>query len=134
MQLPVTDTWFPSSVLEYWYKLNTKLAFSVGFDAFIDPSARDTVEYAANKQAQETFFRDVDVGYEFIIWRLAIRMQVGTYLTGIARELKGDTFIRPALRYNINDRHFAQIGLKTMNGSTADWVECGIGYQFPLRK
>ena len=123
-----------SSVLEYQYKLNTKSAFSVGFDAFIDPSAKDTLEYVANKTAQETFFPAVHVGYEFMIWRLAIRMQVGTYLTGIARELKGNTFIRPALRYNINDRLFTQIGLKTMNGSTADWVEWGIGYRLPLRK
>jgi hypothetical protein len=65
-----------------------------------------------------------------MFWRLTIRLQLGINLSSLGREMKGTTFIRPAIQYNINKKLFAQIGLKTMNGATADWVEWGIGYKF----
>ncbi|MDF2191483.1 hypothetical protein P2H89_23770 [Paraflavitalea sp. CAU 1676] len=78
---------------------------------------------------QERFFPAMHAGYEFMFWQLAIRLQIGAHLSSMGRALKGNTFIRPSVRYNINNRLFAQLGLKTMQGGTADWVEWGLGYQ-----
>ncbi len=70
---------------------------------------------------QERFFPAMHAGYEFMFWRLAIRLQIKAHLSSMGRALKGNTFIRPSVRYNINNRLFAQLGLKTMQGGTADW-------------
>lgn len=118
-----------SLVGEYQHKFNTKHGISIGFDAFNDPSATDTMEHKQNIAAQETFFPAAHVGYDFMFWRLAVKFQVGYNLTSLGRELKGNTFIRPAVRYEINKRLFTQIGLKTFNGATADWIEAGVGYK-----
>jgi len=32
--------------------------------------------------------------------------------------------------YHWNDRWFAQLGLKTLDGGTADWIEWGVGVKF----
>lgn len=119
-----------STVLEYQYTVTTKHGFSAGINAFIDPSARDTTEFVLNKEKREAFFPAAHLGYDFMFWRLAIRLQVGANLSAIGRELKGNTFVRPAVRYAANQRLYAQLGLKTFNGATADWVEAGIGYKF----
>lgn len=117
-----------SSIMEYQHKFNTKHGLNIGFDALFDPSARDTAEFKQNVD-QVAFFPAVHLGYDFMFWRIAIRLQLGINLTPLGRELKGKTFIRPALQYNFNKNLFAQVGLKTMNGATADWVEWGIGYK-----
>ncbi|ULQ54593.1 acyloxyacyl hydrolase [Flavihumibacter fluvii] len=118
-----------STVVEYQHKFNTKHAANIGFDAFFDPSARDTAEFTANKEEMETFFPAVHIGYDLMFWRMSFRFQLGFNLTSIGRELKGNTFIRPAIQYNISKKFYAQLGLKTMNGATADWVEWGLGYK-----
>ncbi|WP_315822684.1 hypothetical protein [Paraflavitalea speifideaquila] len=100
--------------MEYQHKFNTKHAASIGFDLFIDPSMRDTAEYPANKMAQEQVFPALHAGYEFIFWKLSIRMQAGVHLSSMGRKLKGNTFIRPSVRYEFNKHLFAQLGLKTM--------------------
>ncbi|MBZ5855628.1 acyloxyacyl hydrolase [Flavihumibacter profundi] len=123
-----------STVLEYQHKFNTMHGISFGFDAFIDPSARDTAEYPLNKEKMETFFPSVHVGYDFMFWRLTVRLQIGYNLTTIGRELKGNTFMRPALRYEFTKRFYGQVGLKTMNGATADWIEFGAGYKLFYRR
>ncbi|KIC95059.1 hypothetical protein OI18_09275 [Flavihumibacter solisilvae] len=123
-----------STVLEYQHKFNTKHGLTVGFDAFVDPSARDTVEYTANKTEMENFFPGAHAGYDFMFWRLSIRLQVGVHLSSIGRELKGTTFVRPALRFDISKRFNAQIGLKTFNGAQSDWVEWGFGYKIFVRQ
>lgn len=118
-----------STVIEYQHKFNTMHAVNVGFNALYDFSARDTVEYPMNKTEQAYFFPAIHAGYDFMFWRLAIKLQVAYNLTSINRELKGNIFVRPAIRYEINKRLFTQLGLKTMNGATADWVEFGLGYK-----
>lgn len=119
-----------STVLEYQHKFNVMNGVSVGFDAFIDPSARDTAEFPLNKDKQERFFPGFHIGYDFMFWRLTLKLQYGFHLSAMGKELKGNSFLRPAVRYEINKRLFGQLGLKTFNGATADWVEWGIGYKF----
>lgn len=119
-----------STVVEYQHSFNTKHGFSAGLDAFLDYSARDTAEFVKNKDAMTVFFPGLHAGYDFQFWRLAIRLQIGANLSAVGREIKGNTFIRPAVRYLVNKRLYAQVGLKTFNGATADWVEAGFGFRF----
>lgn len=117
-----------STVLEYQHKFNPMHAVSVGGDFFYDRSAKDTAEYHKNTSMQ-TFFPAAHIGYDFMFWRLQVKLQIGAHLSSMGRELKSTTFIRPAVRYEANKRFFLQLGLKTRKGSTADWVEFGAGYK-----
>jgi len=110
-----------TSWLEYQYRLNTKSAFTVGIDYFYDSSLK-------SRLPDESYsFWGTHVGYDFMFWKLSFRMQTGTYLHEKGHQIKGNFFFRPALKYDINQRFFTQVGLKTMAGFKADWVEFGIG-------
>ncbi len=41
--------------------------------------------------------------------------------------MKTPIFMRPAIRFDFTKCLFAQVGLKTYKGATADWVEFGLG-------
>jgi hypothetical protein len=117
-----------STILEYQKKFNVMHGISVGVDALVDPSARDTVENPANTTL-EAFFPAAHVGYDFMCGRFTLKLQVAYHLSSMGRTLKGNIFVRPAIRYEVNKRFFAQLGLKTYNGASADWVEAGFGYK-----
>lgn len=117
-----------TTLVEYEYGLNALHAISGGVDAFLDYSARDTAEFNI-PPGSPVFFPGIHAGYALSVWRFGIRIQAGTYLTAWGREQKGVFFLRPNLRYQINPRLFAQVGLKTIT-TTADWIEFGIGYKF----
>lgn len=107
--------------LEYQYLLNTKNGFAAGIDFFYDSSLKTS---ATNENYH---FWGAHLGYDFMFWNLSIRMQAGSYLHEKGHRLKGNFFFRPALKYDINQRFFTQLGLKTQAGFKADWVELGIG-------
>ncbi|MDG5800689.1 acyloxyacyl hydrolase [Marinilabiliaceae bacterium ANBcel2] len=113
-----------SSFLEYNYKLNSKSGFALGLNAFYDRSLK---AYYPNRR--HTFY-GVHTGYDLMFWRLALRMQFGTYLHNRAHDFKGYYFFRPSLKFDICERLFMQVGLKTRDGFKADWVEYGIGLKF----
>lgn len=117
-----------TTLVEYQHGFNSMHSMSAGAEAFLDYSARDTAEYDI-PPGNTVFFPAVHVGYGLSFWRLAIRIQAGTYLTASQRDQKGGFFFRPNLRYHISPRLFAQVGLKTIT-TTADWIEFGIGYKF----
>ena len=117
-----------SSVLEFQHKFNSMHGVSAGFDAFLDYGMRDTAEYHAPEPAG-VFFPGIHAGYDLMFWRLSARFQVGYHTSAAGRELKGALFFRPNIRFDFNDRLFAQIGLKTRNGGRADWIETGLGYK-----
>jgi hypothetical protein len=117
-----------TTLLEYQRALNSMHSVSAGAEVFLDYSARDTAEYDI-PPGSPVFFPAVHAGYGLSFWRLAIRIQAGTYLTAWGREQKGTFFLRPNLRYDISPRLFGQVGLKTIT-TTADWIEFGIGYKF----
>jgi hypothetical protein len=108
-----------TAMLEYIYVLNTKSAFAGGVNFFYDGSLRP--------QNIIRHFQGMHAGYDFRFWKMSIRMQMGTYFNRRAFEYKGNFFLRPALKYEFNNRIFAQLGLKTLNGPRADWMEAGFG-------
>jgi hypothetical protein len=116
-----------TALLEYQYLLNTKNAFTIGFNLFYDHSL-------VEQFPDENFgFYGIHGGYDFMFWKMSIRIQGGTYFRK-GREFKGDFFFRPALKYDINKFLYAQLGLKTMAGPKADWVEYGLGVKLPRIK
>ncbi len=116
-----SNRYFNSSVtLEFQHFFNLKHAATVGLDYFYDGSL---VPY--NDDPNMVGYH---VGYDYRIWKFSIRLQVGGYLD--APDRKGGFFFRPAGKFDITDNIFAQVGLKTLNGGAADWIEFGIGVDF----
>lgn len=111
-----------TTMVEYLYTLNEKNGFAVGINGFYDSSL---VAYYPDDS--NYWFLGAHGGYDLLFWRMALRLQVGTYLDDKGREYKGNYFFRPALKYQCMDHLFVQLGLKTQNGFKADWIEFGLG-------
>src|SRR5690625_3278660 len=109
-----------SAVIDYEHSFNEMHGISIGGDALYDNRMYDS-------NTSGKWMVAVHGGYAFSFHKFDVRMQLGTYL-GDKKE-KGNFFMRPALRYNINDLLFAQIGLKTLDGGKADYIEYGIGFK-----
>ncbi len=117
-----------TGVLELQYILNTKNGFSGGVDFFYDNSLVDIIP------GKNYSFIGFHGGYEFMFWLMSIRFQVGSYFTGNDRDLKGPFFMRPAFKFDLSERAFIQIGLKTLAGTKADWVEWGAGLRLGKKR
>lgn len=110
-----------SGALDYQYKLNKMHGFTAGFDLFYDESL--VSEYP---DSSDRFLTGAHLGYDFMFGKFALRVQGGAYLGD--DKGKDKTYVRAALRYHLTDWLFAQGGLKTKNGSRADWAEFGLGF------
>jgi hypothetical protein len=107
--------------LEYQHFFNLKNGVSAGLDYFHDGSLE------AFGESHEMY--GFHVGYDYRIWRITIRLQGGSYFS--APDLKGSYFLRPALKFDFTDHLFGQLGLKTIDGLAADWIEFGVGVSLP---
>jgi hypothetical protein len=110
-----------SHLIEYQYQFNTRSAVTAGLDFFYDNSLR------ARYPDQRLDLYGAHIGYDFIFWQLSFRMQAGSYIHGRGHEMKDKFFFRPAIKFDINQIFFTQVGLKTQAGLKADWVEIGAG-------
>ncbi len=118
------DRFFNSTItLEYAYKRSVKHSYSLGIDLMYDGSL--IVDYP---ERSKQYLAGIHPGYSFSFWRFDMKAQLGFYLTD--NRGKGVFYMRPALRYHINKNIFAQVGLKTLDGGAADWVEYGLGISF----
>ncbi len=109
-----------STSIEAVYKHSMKHSWLLGFDILYDGSLKN--EYP---ETSGQFAYAIHPGYDFSFYKFDLRAQVGIYL-GDNKD-KGAFFLRPALRYWFSNAVFAQVGLKTINGFAADWVEYGVG-------
>lgn len=118
-----TSKYYPtfSVVGEYQYQFSTKHGMTAGIDYFRDESLKP------NYRSSQRNLIGVHAGYDFTFWKMAIRMQAGTYLTD--NRGKGSFFLRPAFQYQFSKKFYAQVGLKTLAGAAADWIEFGIGFR-----
>ncbi|QKJ64142.1 acyloxyacyl hydrolase [Flavobacterium sp. M31R6] len=110
-----------SVVGEYQYKFSNMHGFTAGLDYFRDESL------SPKYPSSERNLLGVHAGYDFMFWKMAIRMQAGTYLSDDRG--KGAFFLRPALQYEISKKIYVQVGLKTLAGAAADWIEFGVGFK-----
>lgn len=109
-----------SLILDYDYRLTGTHSLSLGGDYFRDPSAASQAPESASIHSGA-----IHLGYRYKVWRLSLGLQCGTYITN--NQGKDTLFVRPSIRYDITPALFAQVGLKTRNGATADWIEWGLG-------
>lgn len=110
-----------SLVGEYQYKVSNMHGFTAGLDYFRDESL------SPNYESSQRNLVGVHAGYDFMFWKMAIRLQAGTYITDDRG--KGAFFLRPAFQYQISKKVYAQVGLKTLDGASADWIEFGVGFR-----
>lgn len=110
-----------SGVLDYQYKFNNMHSATGGLDYMVDNSLA-----VDNPSDPDKYMIGIHAGYDFMFWRMTVGVHLGQYLTDSRG--KNSLFTRPSLRYDINNRLYAQVGLKT-DGFAADWVEWGIGYR-----
>ncbi|WP_136481950.1 acyloxyacyl hydrolase [Cognatitamlana onchidii] len=108
--------------IDYRHYFNKMHGASIGLDFMIDGSL--AAEYP---DSGDHFLLGAHAGYDFMFWKLDVRVQAGTYLTDSRG--KGNFYLRPAIQYELPKNLFAQIGLKTSNGAAADWIEFGIGWK-----
>lgn len=122
-----------STVLDYAYRYSELGRVNAGFDFFVDGSAYAFLGQKENTLKNKSYL-GVHVGYDFSFSQFMIRFQIGTYLKeGVAN--KGNFYMRPAFRWEPPEKSFfAQVGLKTLNGAVADWIEYGIGFKLYKKK
>lgn len=107
-----------SGVIDFEYKFNEMHGLNGGIDIFYDNRLRETLR-------PDRWHQAVHIGYTFSFYQFDMKLQTGTYITRPPE--KGSYFLRPALRYYINNRLFAQVGLKTLKAGKADYIEYGLG-------
>lgn len=122
-QAGTSDRYLTSTIMaEYQYQFNSMHGMTGGLDLFYDASLEEKFD-----EASDWWIVGTHIGYDFMFHRFTIRAQVGTYLTD-DRE-KGPFFLRPAIKYDITDNFYGQLGLKTLDGGVSDWVEFGVGFR-----
>lgn len=109
-----------SGIIDYQHFFSIKHGVSAGLDFFHDGSLEP--------RGDETEMIGGHLGYDFRFWDLTVRLQMGNYITGPESRM-GSIYMRPAIKYNFIERMYAQVGLKTLNGAVADWIEFGFGYE-----
>jgi hypothetical protein len=117
-----------TSQIEYNYSLDENSGLTLGFNYFVDPSLSDIQENPEYAQFNTTAFPGLHIGYDYSFWKLTIRLQLGFNLSEASQTMKGNIFMRPAVKYDVSERFYGQFGLKTVDGAAADWLEFGIGY------
>jgi hypothetical protein len=105
--------------------------YGVGFDIFYDGSQQESYE-GSSPGSKELWYYGVHIGHELKIFRFTAIVQLGFNL--VERISKGDIYSRISLRYDINDKVFARVGLKTLNGAAADFIEWGVGYTINYKR
>jgi hypothetical protein len=125
-----------SLVLDYSYRYSNFGSMGVGLDGLYDGSLgwdyRDKYGKAA---ATDNMLLGLHIGHMLHIHHFDIVTQAGTYVWR-RDDTKGNWFLRIALRYNLGRYGFLQVGLKTLDGGAADWIEWGGGgrYQFGQKR
>ncbi len=109
-----------TALAEYEHQFNERHSIAAGLEVFYDNRLQDLT-------AENRWSPALHAGYAFSFERFDIKMQFGTYIGD--DKGKGAFFMRPALRYHLTKTVFAQVGLKTLDGGAADYIEYGLGFK-----
>ena len=118
---------------EYRRRFSHISAYTIGFDWMYDGSLFENYKndgFPADEVTNlDLMLGGIHLGHSLYIQRFRIETQLGVYVVKPQPvDWKGAWYMRVSLRYAFTERFFGQIGLKTMDGGAADWVEWGIGY------
>ena len=114
-----------SGILEYQHFFSDRHGTSIGLDYFYDGSMLPW--------GREPNILAGHLGYDFRFYKFSIRLQLGTYFHAPENRM-GTFFMRPAFKYDMLDRFYWQLGIKTLDGAKADWIEFGFGYRLFHKK
>lgn len=116
-----------SLVLDYFYRLSHTSSIGIGVDGFYDGSLGYLyAKKYGNVKATDKMLMGFHLAYMLHIQKFALVAEPGVNPVRRDNE-KSLFFARLALRYHIAKYGFVQIGLKTVDGFVADWVEWGGG-------
>jgi hypothetical protein len=102
--------------------------YGVGLDLFYDHSMIRRHRGAGEIDYTKNVFVGIHGNHEFIVGDISLVIQIGTYLYR-GTDAKGDFFLRTGLKYDLGERWFANLSLKSQNGMKADYIEAGMGFR-----
>lgn len=111
-----------TAALSYQHKFNNMHGVTGGLDYFYDGSLEQRFPDDESKQ----HLLGIHAGYDFMFYKFTINAHPGIYLSDDSG--KDPYYFRVALRYDLCDWSYAQVGLKT-DGFSADFIEFGIGFR-----
>lgn len=119
-----------SGVVDYQRRLGYKYKIGTGLDVFYDESLFTTMDPDSklNISNSDIMRYGIHLSADARIYNLVLAIYIGTYVHADYTK-DGNIYQRIAIRYLFSETLFANLSLKT-SGSVADFVECGIGYQF----
>lgn len=120
---------------DFVFRFSPKGAIALGLDFLYDGSLERAIKGIAPEDVityQKMYF-GTHFGYHFIIDRLTILFNLGTYYRQSSYD-RGFFFGRAGGQYRITDHLHAHLAIKTRNGVRSDWIEWGAAYHLKLRQ
>ena len=123
-----------SFTTDYVYILNPRMGVTFGLDVLYDGSLKRAVAGVPPEDVTtwQKMYLASHMGYRFIIDRLTILFNLGTYFSQSSYD-RGYYFARAGGRWRFTDHLYGHLCIKTKNGIRSDWIEWGAAYQFDIR-
>jgi len=122
-------TYFAGSLsLDYAYKYCRVGKIGFGLDGFYESALRKFPDPGIeDPNFSDLSYLGIHLAHHLMIYNLRLTLQFGTYLTSNVSH-KGSSYIIVTLNYYVSKNLFLSCYLKTRNGSVADFIGLGIGY------
>lgn len=126
-------TYFAGSIsLDYAYKYCRIGKIGIGLDGFYESSLRHFPEPGIKDATfSDLSYSGIHLAHHLTIYNFRLMLQYGTYLTDKV-DHKGKYYMVVTLDYYFTKNIFLSYHLKTRNGSIADFIGVGLGYNFKL--
>ncbi|MCK5846983.1 MAG: acyloxyacyl hydrolase [Bacteroidales bacterium] len=113
---------------DYHYKYYHIAQIGFGFDYFYEAALKD-YQNIEDPSFSDLTYTGFHLSHILYFDKLALIFQPGIYISNNVKH-KTNTYMRVGGRYDVTDKFFIQVALKTRNGATADFIEWGLGYKF----
>ena len=126
-------TYFAGSLsLDYAFKYCRVAKIGLGLDGFYESALRKYPKPGIeNPNFSDLSYLGIHLANHIMIYKFRVMLQIGTYLTTNVNK-KGNTYIIVSLDYYATKNLFFSYHLKTRNGTVADFIGLGIGYDINL--
>ncbi len=127
-------TYFAGSVsVDYAFKYSRITKIGIGLDGFYESALRKFPEPGIeNPSFSDLSYMGIHLAHHLMIYRFRLMVQFGAYLTNKV-SFKGNTYIIVTLDYYVTRNLFFSYHLKTRNGTVADFIGLGIGYDINFK-
>ena len=123
-----------SFAVDYAFKFNPRMAFTLGLDYFYDGSTALAIgsvppEDVSNSQKM---YLGTHLGYQQTIDRLTLMFNMGTYFWQHTND-RSFWYARAGGRIRLTDRFYFHLAIKTKAGVRSDWIEWGVAYHLKVK-